>query len=185
MSQSDGLLSFDLNGNFITQIDSIRSEEEHFTSFYGLAICKNSGDIYVCDFSNRRVQIYSHDYPFTKQFGKDVHGFPSCIRLTKDTIYILSNQIPFLNAYSYELNRKEINLFHSICSHLTTPTDFDIDQYGQFIFSDNWNNSILIFNKRGDLLHKITDEITFPMSVTLDSKHRIIVSCHRHSVFIF
>ena len=46
VTQSECLLSFNLNGNFITQIMSIRSVEEHFTSFYGLANCENSGDIY-------------------------------------------------------------------------------------------------------------------------------------------
>ena len=185
VTQNDCLIVFDLSGNFITQIGGIRSEHELYTSFYGFAICKYYGDIYVCDFSNRRVQIYSHHYPYTQQFGREIHGFPSCIRLTKDAIDILSNKTPFLNAYSYDLNPKENQLIYSISSHLTTPNDFYIDTYGQFIFSENCKNSVLVFDDAGNLLHRVTDQITFPMSVTHDSTNRIIVSCHKHCVVIF
>ena len=103
----------------------------------------------------------------------------------KDTIYIISNQIPFLNAYKYDLTKKEIHIFNIICNHLTTPNDFDIDRYGQLIFSDNWSNSVLIFDQTGDLLHTIRNYFTVPMSLALESKNRVIVSCHKHCVIIF
>ncbi|KAI6655818.1 RING finger protein nhl-1-like [Oopsacas minuta] len=169
------LLIFDLKGNFIKQIDTPGSGEGQFNNSHGIGINVDNGDIYVCDRSNNRIQIFSQDYSYKSQFGIGIVKYPVDIQLTKDTIFVLSDQNSFLYSFNYNLNQVQNTVCDSISKHLNTPCLFLIDGAGNFIISDYYNNNIIIFDNTGELLNKLTQSILHPTGVTLNSKGGIVV----------
>ena len=181
---SDCVSVHDLNGTLITQFGSIG--ESLLEGPTGIAVSKLNGDIYVCDFdSNNRIQIFS-ELPFKSQFvqGIHVHKTPYDIKLTNGFIYVLSCYEPFLYSFTYDFTQTHNIAISSISKHLKGPSAFCIDGSGHFIISDYGQNAILIFSRQGELVHTITDSVSRPNGVTLDSKGRILV-CSDKSLLIF
>ncbi|KAI6654214.1 RING finger protein nhl-1-like, partial [Oopsacas minuta] len=129
------LLLFDLKGNFIKQIGTRGSGEGQFNNPYGIAINVDNGNIYVCDNYNNRIQIFSQDYSYKSQFGIGIVKSLVNIQLTKDTIFVLSDQNPFLYSFNYNLNQVQNTVCDSISIYLNRPYSFLIDGAGNFIIS--------------------------------------------------
>ena len=178
------LLVYDLNGTFLKQIGTPGNGEGQLNSPWGFAINESNGDIFVCDKSNNRVQIFSKDFLFKSQFGKGILKSPSDLNLTNEYIYVLSYTNPFLYSFNYNLTQVQNAVLYSISKHLKYPYSFCIDGAGNFIISDYTQNAIVLFN-RGDLVHKITDSIQRPVGITLDARGRIILVGHNHRLLIF
>ena len=179
------LLVYDLNGKFIQQVGTPGSSEGQFNQPRGITIHNTNGDIYVCDASNSRIQIFSNDYSYKSQFGMSILKSPTDIQLTKDTIFVLSDQNPFLYTFNYNLTQLHNTVCDSICKHLKCPFSFVIDGNANFIISDYNNNNIVIFNNTGHLLHTLTDSILRPAGVCLNSNGGIIVVGNNHRLLIF
>ena len=179
------LLVYDLNGKFIQQVGTPGSAEGQLKHPRGIAIHNTNGDIYICDFSNNRIQIFSNDYSYKSQFGMSILKSPTDIQLTKDSIFVLSDQNPFLYTFNYNLTQLHNTVCDSICKHLRSPCSFIIDGNDNFIISDSSNNNIVIFNNTGHLLHTLTDSISHPRGVCLNSNGGIIVVGHNHRLLIF
>ena len=105
------LLVYGLNGKFIQQVGTPGSAEGQFNHPRGIAIHNTNGDIYICDYSNNRIQIFSNDYSYKSQFGMSIHECPTDIQLTKDSIFVLSHQNPFLYTFNYNLSQ----LHNTVC----------------------------------------------------------------------
>ena len=181
----DCLLMYDLNGKFIKQVGTTGSAEGQFNNPYGIAIHNTNGDIYICDYSNNRIQIFSNDYSYKSQFGMSILKYPTDIQLTKDSIFVLSLQNPFLYTFNYNLTQLHNTVCDSICKHLKYPYSFIIDGNDNFIISDYNNNNIVIFNNTGHLLHTLTDSISQPTGVCLNSNGGMIVVGHNNRLLIF
>ena len=179
--QGGCVLVFDLKGNFIFQIGNTGSGEGQFNSPYGITVNEYNGDIYVCDLSNKRIQIFSENYLFKSQFGKETLLSPTDIQLTKDNIYVLSYKTPFLTIFNYNFTPVQ----NIISNYLKSPQCFVIDGAGNIIVSDYVLNSVFIFNQQSELLHSLKDSISKPMGVCIDSKGRIIVVGHNQIILIF
>ena len=182
---TDCLLVYDLNGKFLKQIGTPGNGEGHLSHPYGITINNSNGDIFVCDYSNNRVQIFSKDFLFKSQFGKGILKSPSDIKLTNEYIYVLSSTNPFLYSFNYYHTQIQNAVLNSISKHLKQPWSFCIDVVGTFIISDRCQNAIVLFNQEGDLVHKITDSIHYPFGVTLDARGRIILVGYNHRLLIF
>ena len=179
------LLVYDFNGKFIQQVGTPGSAEGQFNNPYGITIHNTNGDIYICDYSNNRIQIFSNDYSYKSQFGMSILKYPTDIQLTKDSIFVLSHQNPFLYTFNYNLTQLHNTVCDSICKHLSNPFSFIIDGNNNFIISDSSNNNIVIFNNTGHLLHTLTDSISHPRGVCLNSNGGIIVVGYNHRLLIF
>ena len=179
------LLVYYLNGTFLKQIGTPGNGEGQFKSPYGITVNESNGDIFVCDLSNNRVQIFSKDFLFKSQFGKEILKSPSDIKLTNEYIYVLSCTNPFLYSFNYNLTQVENAVLNSISKHLKSPYSFCIDGAGNFIISDYTQHVIVLFNQEGDLVHNIADSIQSPLGVTLDARGRIILVGHNNRLLIF
>ena len=179
------LLVYDLNGTFLNQIGTPGNGEGQLNSPRGITINESNGDIFVCDHSNNRVQIFSKDFLFQSQFGKGILKSPSDIKLTNEYIYVLSHTNPFLYSFNYNLTQVQSPVLNSISKHLMSPNSFCIDGAINFIISDYCQHAIFLFNQEGNLVHKITDSIQRPVGVTLDARGRIILVDHNHRLLIF
>ena len=181
----DCLLVYELSGEFIQQVGTPGSAEGQFNNPYGIAIHNTNGDIYICDCSNNRIQIFSNDYSYRSQFGMSILKYPTDIQLTKDSIFVLSYQNPFLYSFNYNLTQLYNTVCGSICKHLKCPYSFIIDGNDNFIISNYSNNNIVIFNNTGHLLHTLTDSISQPTGVCLNSNGGIIVVGYNNRLLIF
>ena len=179
------LLVYDLNGTFLKQIGTPGNGEGQLKSPHGITINELNGDIFVCDYGNDRVQIFSKDFLFKSQFGKGILKSPSDIKLTNEYIYVLDWTNPFLYSFNYNLAQVQNTVLNSLSKHLKQPWSFCIDGAGNFIISDRNQNAIFLFNQEGDLVHKITDSIQSPFGVTLDARGRIIFVGYNHRLLIF
>ena len=179
------LLMYDLNGKFIKQVGTPGSAEGQFNHPRGIAIHTTNGDIYICDYSNNRMQIFSNDYSYKSQFGMSILKYPTDIQLTKDSIFVLSHQNPFLYTFNYNLTQLHNTVSDSICKHLKYPYSFFIDGNDNFIISNYWNNNIVIFNNTGHLLHTLTDSISLLTGVCLNTNGGIIVVGYNNRLLIF
>ena len=180
------VLVYDLDGRFIQQIGSTGSKEGQFKQPWGIAIYNTNGDIYVCDYFNDRIQIFSNENSHKLQFGrKIVVKSPRDVQLTKDTIFVLSYKNPFLSAFDYNLTQLHYTVCDSICKQLSNPFSFIIDGNDKFIISDSNRNSIVIFDKSGHLLHTLTQSLSEPTGVCLNSNGGLIVVGYTHFLLIF
>ena len=180
-----GLLIYDLNGNFIRKVSKSGDGKKRLSEPFGIAIDEVTGDIYVCDCTDCCVKIFTKGYSYKTEFGNGI-TFLRDIKLTKNNIYLLSSNSPFL--YIFNLDLTQVNnavVSYSISKHLNAPNSFVIDGAGNFIFPSYSNDNITIFDKQGRLIHKITDSISQPVGLTLDSKGRVIVVGHNNRILIF
>ena len=172
----------DLNGTIITLLGRIGGFP--LDCPVGIAINEMNGDIYVCDSNDYIIQMFCKDILLKSQFGQGILEIPYDIKLTNEFIYVLSCYEPFLYSFTYDLTQTHNTAISSISKHLSCPNAFCIDGSGHFIISDHDQNAILIFSRQGELVHRITDGISSPNGVTLDSKGRILV-CSDKSLLIF
>ena len=179
------LLVYDLNGTFLQQIGTPGNGEGQFNNPYGITINQSNGEIFVCDFRNNRIQIFSNDFQFKSQFGQGILQSFTDIKLTSEFIYVLSFTKPFLYSFRHDLTQVQSPVLTSISKHLKTPSSFCIDGAGNFIISDYNQNAVIIFNHQGDVVHRITDNVQKPIGVTLDARGRIIMVCDNHRLLIF
>ena len=173
----------DLNGTLIAQLGSIG--EFHLHRPTGIAINEMNGDIYLYKYNDFRIHMFCKDFPLKSQFGQGILNAPYDIKLTNEFIYVLSCDEPFLYSFTYDLTQKHNTAISSISKHLKHPLAFCIDGSGHFIISDLILNAILIFNQRGELVHTVTDSVSAPIGVTLNSKEKIVLVSHDHSLYIF
>ena len=75
---------------------------------------------------NNRIQIFSNNYSYKSQFGMSTLKHPTDIQLTKDTIFVLSYQNPFLYSFNYDLTQLHNTVCDSICRYLAGPYSFII-----------------------------------------------------------
>ena len=86
---SSCILNYQLDGKFISRVSRQGTADLEFRNPFGLTINQTNGDIYVCDRSNKRIQIISKDFRFISKFGEDSLSDPRDIKLSKDYIYVL------------------------------------------------------------------------------------------------
>ena len=179
------LFVYDLNGAFDRQVGTPGNGEGQLNRPHGIAINESNGDIFVCDYGNNRVEIFSKDFLFKSQLGQGTLKSPTDIKLTNESIYVLSLSNPFLYSFNYDLTPSQNAVPNSISNQLKRPYAFCVDGGGNFIVSDYDRNSIAIFNRQGELVHRISDSVQSPTGVTLDARGRIILVGFNHRLLIF
>ena len=168
------ILNYQLNGKFISKIGKYGNGELEFTCPFGLTIYESNGNIYVSDCNNNRIQILSQDFRFISQFGKNILKYPRDVKLSREYIFVLDQSNPCLHLFNYNhLLQKSVI---SRGKGMIDPYYFYIDQTDNILISDRGSNSIHIFNKEFQLIHKISVSLN-PMGIIVDKRGRVIVVC--------
>ena len=142
----------------------------------GLTIDESNGNIYVSDCHNNRIQILSQDFRFISQFGKDILKYPRDVKLSKEYIFVLDGSNPCLHLFNYNHILQKSVISRGKGMQVVNPYYFFIDQTDNILISDCGSNSIYIFNKEFQLIHKISVS-TCPVGITVDKRGRVIVVC--------
>ena len=170
------ILNYQLNGKFISKIGQDGNGELEFNCPYGLTIDESNGNIYVSDYDNNRIQILSQDFRFISQFGRDILKSPRDVKLSKKYIFVLDESNPCLHLFNYNHILQKSVISRGEGMQLIDPWNFFIDQTNNVLISDCDSDSIRIFNKEFQLIHKIS-VYSSPMGITVDKRGRVIVVC--------
>ena len=170
------ILNYQLNGKFISRIGRQGRGELEFNFPFSLTIAESNGDIYICDYSNNRIQILNNDLSFKSQFGKDILKYPRDVKLSKEYIYVLDASNPCLHLYYYNHILQKSVISRGEGMAVIYPCFFFIDQTDNILISDHSSNSIHIFTTELQFIHKIPVS-TQPTGVTVDKQGRVIVVC--------
>ena len=170
------ILNYQLNGKFISKIGKYGNGELEFICPFGLTIDESNGNIYVSGYINNRIQILSQDFRFISQFGKDILKLPLDVKLSKEYIFVLDESNPCLHLFNYNHILQKSVISRGKGMQVISPFYFFIDQTDNILISDYGSNSIQIFNKRIQLVHKISVSPN-PMGITVDKRGRVIVVC--------
>ena len=177
ISQSNHcILNYTLIGKFVSKIGKCGKGELEFSLPYGLTIDESNGNIYVSDSNNNRIQILSLDFRFISQFGKDTLKYPRDVKLSKEYIFVLDESNPCLHLFSYNHILQKSVISPGKGMQLIDPYYFFIDQTENILISDCGSDSIHIFDKKFQLIHKISVSPN-PMGITVDKRGRVIVVC--------
>ena len=101
----------DLDFNLIKSIGSKGTEKNKFLGPYD--ICLISNNLYICDFNNNRIQIYSQNLEFVKSIKLDYQ--PWKIKATDSIICIESNSPCGINFYNLNDFTLLQNYDHGLC----------------------------------------------------------------------
>ena len=170
------ILNYQLDGNFISKIGRYWKSQLEFSMPSGLTIDESNGNIYVSDYINNRIQILSQDFRFIFLFGKDTLKYPRAVKLSKEYIFVLDESNPCLHLFSYNHILQKSVISRGKGMQVINPFYFFIDQTDNILISDNGANSIRIFNKEFQSIHKISVSPN-PMGITVDKRGRVIVVC--------
>ena len=174
---NDCVTVFSLQGAFVNQFGKTGKKNGEFKSPRGIAINELSGDIFVCDYSNNRVQVFSGDYKFKSKFGNLNH--PQSIQLSADSIVVLDQSSPCLHLYNMDLSLRRHMVTHGMSGQVRSVRTFCLDSLGNILMTDYDSNSICIFSPGGALLHEIHKGVTGPVGIILDMRGRIVLVSHR------
>ncbi|KAI6648817.1 PEP-CTERM domain protein [Oopsacas minuta] len=128
----------------VLQIGKQGIGELEFNYPWGIAINESNDDIYICDYSNNRVQILSQDFLFKSQIGSFTR--PRDVKLSKEYIYVLDESNPCIHLFNhnYILQKSVISLRQG--NQVINPRSFFIDNSNNILIPDYFSNSICIFN---------------------------------------
>ena len=170
------ILNYQLSGKFISKIGKYGNGDLEFSMPRGLTIDESNGDIYVSDCFNNRIQILSQDFRFIFQFGKDILKYPCNVKLSKEYIFVLDVSNPCLHLFNYNHILQKSVISRGKGMQVVNPWHFFIDQTDNILISDYGSDSIHIFNKEFQLIHKISVSPN-PMGISVDKRGRVIVVC--------
>ena len=168
------ILNYQLNGEFISRIGRKGKGELEFNDTCGLTIDDSNGDIYICDYFNKRLQILSKEFSFKSQFWKDTLKCPRDVKLSKEYIFVLDASNPCLHLFNYNHILQKSVISRGTGMQVINPWCFFIDHSDNILISDAGSNSIRIFNTEFQLIHEILVSY-YPMAVTVDTQGRLIV----------
>ena len=176
---------YELEGKLIKSVGSKGSGEAQFNCPHGLAVSDRTNNVYVCDYYNNRIQIFTEDLKFHSMLGIGVFNQPRDIKVTRDRVLVLDTSDPCMFVF---------NSNHILTNRLITRGDgkqtntsfcFDIDREYNIIMSDYSNDCVYVFNQEGEEIHRIgkkgqgIGEFIIPYGIVLDNTGRIVVVCQK------
>ena len=176
---------YELEGKLIKSVGSKGSGEAQFNYPNGLAVSDRTNNVYVCDYYNNRIQIFTEDLKFHSMLGIGVFNQPRDIKVTRDRVLVLdeSNPCMFVFNSNHVLTNRLITRGEG--KQTNSPVCFDIDREYNIIMSDYRNHCVYVFNQEGEEIHRIgkkgqgIGEFISPWGIVLDNTGRIIVVCEK------
>ena len=159
------LQQFTKNGTLLKTIGSQGSEDLKFEAPAGLAIHPLTGDIYIADANNHRIQVLNKDMTFLQTFGCKGTGqgefyFPWDVAMdSKGQVYVVSDGKNCVHKFTAEgIYLDSFGTKGSKPGQLNRPSAIAIDQSDQIFITELYNNRISVFNAQGEFKCFVGDE---------------------------
>ena len=166
-----------MRGTFINQFGKSGKKNGEFKSPRGINMHELTGDIFVCDFGNNRMQVFTPEYKFKLKFGNLYH--PMCVQLSLDCIIVLDQGNPCVHVFNFDYSLKRSIISHGLMGQVRSTRTFCLDSQGNILLADHDSNCICVFKHDGSLVHQIFKGVIAPVGISLDTRGRIIVVSHR------
>ena len=187
VTQYDGCCvnAYGLEGKLIKSVGSEGRGDAQFGNPSGLAVSDRTHDVYVCDWTNNRVQIFTEDLKFLSMLWVLSLHHPVDVKVTWDRVLVLAHENPCV--FVFDSNHILINrlITRGAGKQTDYPASFDIDRDYNIIMSDFQNHCVYVFSQEGEEIHRIgkrgegIGEFTNPWGVALDNAGRIVVVCQK------
>ena len=175
---------YTLFGVFIRNIG-----ENHLSFPCGVTVSPFSGEIYVSEFGNHRITVFSETGQMLRQWGNfgqkvgEFH-FPKHIVFHQNKLFVVdfyNNRIQvFLPSGEFQFAFGEIG---NGPSQFSRPICLAISAFNEIVVADKENKRIQIFNERGVFL-RCLPMTTKPVCITIDRYGHLLVNSFQN-IFVF
>ena len=178
---------YELEGKLIKSVGSYGNGEAQFKYPRGLDVSDKTNNIYVCDYSNHRIQILTEELKYHSMLGIYLLRRPRDVKVTRDRVLVLDESDPcmFVCNSDHVLTNRLIT--RGVGKQTINPRCFDIDREHNIIMSDYNNHCVFVFNQEGEQIHKFgkegqgIGEFYYPWGIALDNTGHIIVVCEKET----
>ena len=176
---------YELEGKLIKSVGSQGNGEGQLKYPNGLDISDRNNNIYVCDWSNHRIQILTEKLKYHSMLGIDLLKYPLDVKVIRDRVLVLAISDPCMFVFNSDHVLTNRLITRGNDKQTNIPSRFDIDREYNIIMSDWGNHCVYVFNQEGEQIHKFgkegqgIGEFHHPWGIALDNTGRIIVVCDR------
>ena len=170
----------DTNFPLVAKVGTKGSRVGEFNHPRNLAV-SNYGDVYVADYNNHRVQIFSCSLLYLRNLTQQLIKQPCDIKLTADEVYVLCYDRPCLHVFSYAGENLRSLISNGYQMQVDEPLFFCLDSAENIIISDFKSHIIQIFTKEGNLITTIGDYghqagmLFYPRGIALTKELSLVV----------
>ena len=167
----------------IAQYNSSKKGDFYFT--HSIAIDSETDYVYVCDWTNDRIQVFNEYLQFVFSFYEEIHC-PVGIGISFGRVYLTQNKVPSLTAHSTEgrfiqsvgkIHGHEFNNFY--------PRGISVSQIHKCIYTcDYWNDRVLCLNLNLRFESSI-DDVNYPKDINLSEHNIFILMGSNHCIRIY
>ena len=184
VSQFSCLHAYKTNGEFIMEKGHEGKGEGQFVFPTGMNT-DGSSKIFVCDYGNNRVQVFSKDLHFKQIIGVGNLSNPTDVAVDREwDLFVVDRSTTIVHQFSNKglYKRKIIKI--SMFPILSNPQYITISPKGNLVLSDLLTNSLNIFSMDGQLRWTLggpRDKEMFgePRGITFDKNGDLVVACHK------
>ena len=142
------------------------------------------GDVFVTDCYNHRIQILDGELRYQRQISHDSMREPLDVKLTSDTVFVLSNFSPCIHVFTATGVKLRSFITSGVIGMKVTnkPQFFCIDSNENLIISDTCGHQIKIFSKEGTLRQTLgkpgrtAGMFEFPKGIALTNTLKLVVA---------
>lgn len=165
---------YKLDGTYVSTVGSQGSGKGQLNNPYGVDINKATGDIYICDAENNRVQIFSQELQFKQSLWANTLTRPVAIKLTDESIFLLDESNTCLHIYNHNHALVKSIITRGTGKQIVRPFVFCIDAENNIYMTDSSTGKVNVFDIQGTSLHQF-GKYTNPTGITLSQTGAIII----------
>ena len=174
------IFSYSPDGKFISKVGKLGTRELSFKLPTGMTYDEFSGQVYICDSGNNRIQILTKELNFISQFGQESLYSPRDVKLSLSHIIVLDESNYCLHLFSYDYVLQKSVITRNTGTQEIDPFYFFIDRFDSILVSDYNYNSVLIYDSQFKFIHRISVSPS-PMGIAVDQDGRVIIACQARS----
>ncbi|KAI6649173.1 hypothetical protein LOD99_11542 [Oopsacas minuta] len=144
--------------SLITKVGIKGTQIGEFSFPYSLSV-SSTGDVYVADYGNNRIQILNSSLVYMRNLTEQEIRKPRDIKLTADEVYVLCEDNPCVHVFSHTGGRLRSLISMGSQMEITVPYLFCLDSAGNILISDRFSKAIKIFSKEGNHIQTIQVEV--------------------------
>ena len=182
---SNVITVYGLGGKLIGSTGGGEGSSLQLSSPKGITVCRTTGFVYVCDYTNKRVLILNNELRF--QAALQCDSFPDDIKVSAENeVFVLECADPCISIYRrhnvFQHQFVERIVPYGMGKLVTESFNFFLDHQANILITDTKSHKVLVFSRRGTLIHSFGNlgqgagEFIRPKGITMDLEGRILVA---------
>ena len=194
--KDNSLMEFSMTGQCISRVGSKGNRPLQFSHPIAIAINETTGQVYVTELGNSRVQVLNADLTFSHMFGSGGSGKgqfenPNGIAIdSQGLVYVADSKNDRIQQFTPE--GKHLSSFGtkgSAPGQLTFPCDIAVDDNDLlYVCEGNPNHRVSVFTTTGECVHCFGQQLLgYPTRCALDKKNGFLYVCDsdKNKVVVF